>query len=192
MFCELIESANELGRAAFVWEVGARLARFYAAGHALPNEPVEGDLVDHEESESESKLLLERQRRLSDKLDDLDFYWGVHDPYDADGLSLEEVAEVLPDDLLEKYRDMFETGGREADGAVPEPVGHLLSDDLMDVYREVKAGLALFDSGQRESAVWEWRFGFQNHWGIDAVSALVAIHWLTHASGARSIAPDDP
>jgi hypothetical protein len=35
-------------------------------------------------------------------------------------------------------------------------------------------------------------FGLQNGWGTDAVRALTAIHWLTHASGARSVAPGDP
>lgn len=49
----------------------------------------------------------------------------------------------------------------------------LLSDDLLDIYFDVRRGLDLFPSA---SAVWEWRFSFEAHWGRHAVGALRALH----------------
>jgi hypothetical protein len=190
-FCELVESADELGRGAFAWGVGERLARLYAAGHALPDEPTEGELVDFEVTAAENERSDELQYRVSVKLEGVDFFWAVYDPYDEKGFDPEEVAEYLPADLAEKYRDVLESPQVTEDG-VPAPVGCILSDHLMDVYRDIRDGLSLYEAGERESAIWEWRFGFQQSWGIDAPRALQAIHWLTHACGDRSIARDEP
>jgi hypothetical protein len=54
-----------------------------------------------------------------------------------------------------------------------------LSDDLADLYRDLKDGLALWHAGNPQSrtdAIWEWRFGFENHWGRHALSALRDMH----------------
>jgi hypothetical protein len=57
-----------------------------------------------------------------------------------------------------------------------EPVAGSLSDDLLDVYRDVRRGLALWESGHDASAIWEWRFSFESHWGDHAADALRALH----------------
>lgn len=57
-----------------------------------------------------------------------------------------------------------------------EPVTSNLADDLADIYRDIKGGLVLFDSQHPIDAAWEWRFGFQTHWGHHLVGAQRAIH----------------
>ena len=60
-----------------------------------------------------------------------------------------------------------------------EPVCGSLNDDLLDVYFDVHRGLALWNAGHRDAAVWHWRFDFDSHWGAHAIQALGALH---HAS----------
>ena len=57
-----------------------------------------------------------------------------------------------------------------------EPVCGLLSDDVLDIYGDVGDGLALWDAGDRDDAIWHWRFHFHIHWGDHAVDALRALH----------------
>ena len=57
-----------------------------------------------------------------------------------------------------------------------EPVFNSLADDLSDIYRDVKAGLSLYDGEHHGDAVWEWRLGFQTHWGQHLVGAQRALH----------------
>lgn len=59
-----------------------------------------------------------------------------------------------------------------------EPVLGSLGDALGDVRQELATGLAHYDAGEMEAAVWEWRFGFYSHWGEHATSALRALFWL--------------
>ena len=80
--------------------------------------------------------------------EDVDLYWEVFDPY-------EESA----------------------------PVAGSLSDDLLDIYGDLRRGLALWDKGVgtknddfKVSAIWEWRFHFEIHWGDHAIDALRALH----------------
>jgi hypothetical protein len=61
----------------------------------------------------------------------------------------------------------------------PPSDDHDVADDLADVWRDVVQGLRSFNVGHRGRATWGWRFGFENHWGAHAVSALRALHsWL--------------
>jgi hypothetical protein len=61
-----------------------------------------------------------------------------------------------------------------------KPVCGDLVDDIGDIYKDIKEGLMTFDLGtpaSREDAVWNFRFGFEKHWGGHAISALRAIHF---------------
>jgi hypothetical protein len=51
-----------------------------------------------------------------------------------------------------------------------------LDDDLSEIRADVARGLALFDAGRVEEAVWDWRFGFWAHWGAHLVAAQRALH----------------
>jgi hypothetical protein len=57
-----------------------------------------------------------------------------------------------------------------------EPVGASLSDDIIDIYKDVKKGILLFESNEHKEAIWEWKFGFEIHWGSHAVDAIRALH----------------
>ena len=57
-----------------------------------------------------------------------------------------------------------------------EPVAGSIVDDLVDMYQDVARGLVLFDSGDRDGALWEWAFNFRIHWGEHATGALRALH----------------
>jgi hypothetical protein len=57
-----------------------------------------------------------------------------------------------------------------------EPVCGLIAADLGDIYGDVARGLVLFESGDRDEALWEWAFNFRIHWGEHATGALRALH----------------
>jgi hypothetical protein len=57
-----------------------------------------------------------------------------------------------------------------------ELVAGSIVDDLGDIYRDVARGLVLFESGDRDEALWEWAFNFRVHWGEHAAGALRALH----------------
>jgi Domain of unknown function (DUF5063) len=91
-------------------------------------------------------------------------------PYDASDLET-----AVPSDWpgfaeYDSYRDVFDPYD-DASAVMPS-----LSDDVLDIHRELTCGLRAFDAGQVDVAVWEWRFGFDHHWGRHAVGALRALH----------------
>jgi hypothetical protein len=57
-----------------------------------------------------------------------------------------------------------------------EPVGASLSDDILDIYKDVKKGIHLYGKNKHIEAIWEWKFGFEIHWGSHAVDAIRALH----------------
>lgn len=61
-----------------------------------------------------------------------------------------------------------------------------LWDDLADIYRDVKPGLKAWDTGRDEylpHIAFNWREPlFGCHWGIHAVNAMRALHWLVFDS----------
>jgi hypothetical protein len=75
------------------------------------------------------------------------------------------------------YNEMF----APYDLAEREPVTGSLADDLADIYADLSRGLAAWQVGNTEDAVWEWRFHFQHHWGEHTTGALRALHALGSA-----------
>jgi hypothetical protein len=72
-----------------------------------------------------------------------------------------------------------------------EPVVSDAADDLADIWRDLKQGLALYEAGYIEAAVWEWRFHFYIHWGHHAVGVIYAPHcWL--AQNSEMLPPNQP
>jgi hypothetical protein len=59
-----------------------------------------------------------------------------------------------------------------------KPVAGSLAADLSEIRFDLQQGLLALERGEPvEAVVWEWRFGFENHWGRHLVDALRAIHW---------------
>jgi len=50
-----------------------------------------------------------------------------------------------------------------------------LADDVADIRRDLARGRAEYERGRRRSAAWEWRHGFDTHWGEHALGALTAL-----------------
>jgi hypothetical protein len=62
-----------------------------------------------------------------------------------------------------------------------EPVCGDLVDDLGDIYQDIKRALMIFDldtEAAKEEAIWQLKFGFDNHWGRHPIGALMAVHHL--------------
>lgn len=56
-----------------------------------------------------------------------------------------------------------------------------LDNDLLEIWEDVKRELLVFHNGSDaydREAVWQWRFGLQNHWGRHLVDALRGVHWI--------------
>jgi len=51
-----------------------------------------------------------------------------------------------------------------------------LIDDLSDIAADLKAGMIEYEAGRFGNAVFEWKFGLNNHWGQHIVDALRALH----------------
>ena len=66
-----------------------------------------------------------------------------------------------------------------------EAIPGSLADDIADVYRDLNKGVALLKRAQSEpeEAIWEWRIGFDSHWGKHAIDMLRAIHFLLEEHG---------
>jgi hypothetical protein len=69
------------------------------------------------------------------------------------------------------YRVVFDSLEDDPDGLVTG----WLADDLTDIYRDLKTGLAEWEAGHAEDAIWEWRFAYFSHWGRHATHAQSAI-----------------
>ncbi len=62
-----------------------------------------------------------------------------------------------------------------------------LGDDIADIHRDLVGGVKLFHAGNTAEAQWDWRMGFEIHWGRHAVSALRALHvWQVCQGWERS------
>ena len=65
-----------------------------------------------------------------------------------------------------------------------EPVNATISDDLASIYLDIKSGLKVWEnsnSNQRIGIIWEWKWGFENHWGDHATSAFRALYALLYS-----------
>ncbi len=85
-------------------------------------------------------------------------------------------------------RDCYWTVFEPLEPNPPSPVVGSLADDLADIWRNLKSGLLLIDHrgpNCRSSAVWEWRFSFESHWGRHAVEAITVLHALSGDSNSR-------
>jgi hypothetical protein len=100
-YCSLIEAVDALTRGQFVWEVGERLTRLYAAAYELPRiDPTGAGETKDPVSDAERLAVA---RRLRETLGELDHYRRVYDPFDRSDSAFEG---SLSDDLADIYRDV--------------------------------------------------------------------------------------
>jgi Domain of unknown function (DUF5063) len=78
---------------------------------------------------------------------------------------------------LDFYQMMFDP----YDWQDETPVTGSLADDMADIYLDLRKGFVVIEAGGTlDDAVWEWRFGFDHHWGRHAAHALYAAYVLAH------------
>ena len=77
----------------------------------------------------------------------------------------------------DNYRVIFDPYDSVAD----QPVIGSLANDLIGIYGDLYRGLRRWEAGDTEEASYEWRFGFQYHWGRHLAFALQAIFALQFA-----------
>lgn len=61
--------------------------------------------------------------------------------------------------------------------AGPSLVAHAL-DDLDDIVRELQSSLWLLEHGHINDAFWEFRFGYEHHWGLHLRGLSLYLHEL--------------
>jgi hypothetical protein len=161
-FCRLIEGHRGQAPGAFLGAVQLLLPQLYAAGLALPDLrvlfPSESDVAEAAEHAAPDAGEVEPD---PDRGDDED--WSAL--FTSLGTLLGE---------RNHYREVFDPFEPETEAEV---MGSL-ADDLADIYRDLRAGLRKWQRGESGEALWEWRFGFQTHWGEHLTGALRAIHVL--------------
>ena len=90
--------------------------------------------------------------------------------HDVAGLQ-RRLAQMLGD--LDFYNVVFDPYDLDA-----QPVTGSLADDIADIYRDLQDGFAALGDGETANAYWEWKFGFDCHWGRHAAEAIYALYNL--------------
>jgi hypothetical protein len=87
------------------------------------------------------------------------------------------------------YSEVFDAYDRHDHDSL---IGNL-ADDLSDIYRDLTNGFRCWRTGDRENAIWEWRYLLEIHWGEHATGALRALYWLqlTHDFGPPAAMPNN-
>lgn len=96
---------------------------------------------------ADQKMLMDRVRRLLTDRVPFMYYWNA-----TNTLQVNDPATIATGDLV---------------------------NDLAGIYQDLKRGLILFDThdqSTKEDAIWQFRFGYEQHWGNHCMDALHIIH----------------
>ena len=130
-------------------------------------------------SETEVEMAINYLAQLVATALELPHLFGDEEPKEIDGGEWERVYKRFGSLPFNYYSQVFNPLPLPPD----EPVVGDLADDLADIWRDLKKGLVLYDAGRIQAAVWEWRNGFNSHWGRHAAGAFFALHcWRTEAT----------
>ena len=100
-----------------------------------------------------------------------------------------QLPEVTPDSIDDKVKNPIETADiriftksiywetfdpfKEEESAACD-----FFDDLQDIRSDLLKGIYEYEAGNKNNAVFDWRFGLDNHWGNHVVSLIRALHYL--------------
>ena len=95
--------------------------------------------------------------------------------------------DAIADEVPHRHREIGALVGPDSDElqrwAEHDPDGNdrrmMLWDSLGDVYLELRRGLVLWDLQTDRAcseAVWQWRFGYEQHWGSHCFEVLRTVH----------------
>jgi hypothetical protein len=160
-FCTAVEQRVQYDLDSFLQRVHDLLPRLYVHGLELPH----------------TNVLFSDSGQVEEELDaahQIPEY--VPDPDAGDIEEWRTLFHALTDELGThcNYREVFDPYSEDE-----EEVTGSLADDLADIYRELRSGLRKWKRGQTGAALWDWRFGFESHWGEHATGALRALRSLS-------------
>lgn len=126
---------------------------------------VEGLVITRENTEELMSILLQLYEK------------SLHLPnLDVKGVNVEcfkgllKLTIEVPDSYWEVYNPFAE----DEDGLVCGTI----CDDINDIYNDLMQGVAEYEAGEINDAVFHWKEGASGHWGNHAVSLIRALHWL--------------
>jgi hypothetical protein len=152
-YCDIVDSSSSFEKSELLNRIYEVLPALIDAAIHLPDA---GTLLDVAEDQ-ENKHSVDAHRTLSSDPD------VKHNRYRS-------LKEKLGD--TDTYRMVFNAAGDDA------AIHGSLADDITDIYLDLKDGLVLMEKNTSapQDALWEWRFGFDSHWGHHAMNALKTIH----------------
>jgi len=74
---------------------------------------------------------------------------------------------------LDEYAEVFDPYGNP-----PEIMVYRISDDLTAIANDLVHGLAHYEAGRIDEALWWWQFSYVSSWGASASAVLRAIQSL--------------
>jgi hypothetical protein len=151
-YCDIVDSSSNLEKPELLTRIYDVLPTLIDAAIHLPEAGTLVDVADDEQNEGS----VDAHRTLSIDAD------ARHKRYRS---LQEKLGEA------DSYRVVFNAAKDS------EAIYASLADDIADIYRDLKEGLVLMENNAAlQNALWEWRFGFDSHWGHHAMSALKTIH----------------
>jgi len=109
---------------------------------------------------------------------------GEADPEANERFVTEEQWEFIFNELRQKFRPDDEYWFMENDGnSENEPVKASLAENFADIYQDMKDFVMLYQKdgfNAKETAIYEFRYLFESHWGYRIVNAQMAIHYLLY------------
>lgn len=113
------------------------------------------------------------------------------DKFDMTTEDWERIVDIVGKAISEELRAVIEEhGGYDVFKPGADPVdqynatrAETLWDDLADIYRDLRYGLDLWQLGKPESiaeAAWQWRWGYEHHWGQHLLQAMTTVHEIRY------------
>ena len=99
----------------------------------------------------------------------------------ADAVRWDELYDGLKK-FLKDY-DLYYTVVDPVDGEDHQPIAGTLAGDLVEIYGDLQEGLTYWRSASttgKTDAAWDWKFGFESHWGRHLTRAISVVYTLIY------------
>jgi hypothetical protein len=158
-YCAVVEAHETLDAQPFQQALHLLLPRLYATGLELPSTDILFKPDENGRDDDDGAEPADEQGADPDRLDQSEM-------------------RTLFDALTSKFGEhcLYRAVYDPYDPPEEPEVMHSLADDVTDIYRDLRCGLQKWRRGESGEALWEWRFGLENHWGTHATGAIRALH----------------
>ncbi len=99
-----------------------------------------------------------------------------HDKHDVSHDEWHDIANLIGKVISAELMRLTERHEGDEDGISR---AETLWDDISDIYRDLARGIRLYEIGTSNEvagAIWEWKWGYENHWGNHLFRALHTVH----------------